>query len=79
MISIEVKRAANESNTSVLRRFSKRVQVAGIVRKTKARRAAERVQSHYKLKKAALKRLKRRHDYERGKKLGLVGNVLRHQ
>ncbi len=67
---IEVKREANESNSSVLRRFSKRVQGAGIIRRVKSRRAAERSQSHYKKKRSALKRLTRRAEYERLKKLG---------
>lgn len=67
---IEVKREQSESNSGVLRRFSKRVQGAGIIRLVKSRRASERPQSHYKKKKSALKRLTRRAEYERLKKLG---------
>ncbi len=67
---IQVTREQNESNSSVLRRFSKRVQGSGIIRQVKSLRAAERPQSHYKKKKSALKRLTRRAEYERLKKLG---------
>lgn len=67
---IEVTREGNESNSSVMRRFSKRVQSAGIIRRVKSLKAAERPQSHYKRKKSALKRLTRRAEYERLKKLG---------
>ena len=68
--SIEVKRESSESNSSVMRRFSKRVQGSGIIRRVKSLRAVERPQSHYKKKKSALKRLTRRAEYERLKKLG---------
>ncbi|MCC6290502.1 hypothetical protein IT398_00270 [Candidatus Nomurabacteria bacterium] len=67
---IEVTREGNESNSSVMRRFSKRVQTSGVIRRVKSLKAAERPQSHYKRKKSALKRLKRRTEYERLKKLG---------
>lgn len=68
--TIEIKREEGESSSSVLRRFQKRVQGAGIVRRVKKLRATERPQSHYKKKKSALKRLERRATYERLKKLG---------
>lgn len=70
MITIEVKRDPTESSSSVLRRFSKKVQGANILRKVKSLKARERPQSHYKKKRAALKRLSRREAYERLKKLG---------
>ena len=72
MIVIEVNRSAGESNSSIMRRFSKRVQSSGIVRKVKGLKSRERVQSHYKVKKAALKRLTKRVDRERLKKLGKI-------
>lgn len=75
MIRIEVKREGTESTSSALRRFSKKVQVSGVVRKVKSLKAAERPLSHYKKKKAALKRLTRRAAYERLKKLGKLPNA----
>ncbi len=68
--TIEVVRDGNESNSSLLRRFSKRVQGSGIIRRVKGLKAATRTESHYKRKKSALKRIERSAEYERLKKLG---------
>lgn len=67
---IEIKRESGESSSSLLRRFQKRVQGAGIIRRVKSLKSATRTQSHYKRKKSALTRLTRRAQYERLKKLG---------
>ncbi len=75
MIRIEVKRDQTESTGSALRRFSKKVQVAGVIRKVKSLKSVERPLSHFKKKKAALKRLTRRAAYERLKKLGKLPNA----
>lgn len=72
MIIIEVKRDSTESTSGVLRRFSKRVQGSGIVKRAKKLRFTERPLSHYKKKKSALVRLERRNAYERLKKLGKI-------
>ena len=72
MIKIEVKRDSTESTSGVLRRFSKRVQSSGNIRRAKSLRFTERPLSHYKKKKAALVKLERRAAYERLKKLGKV-------
>lgn len=74
MMSIEVTRGSNESNTSVLRRFTKRVQGSGLVRRTRNLRFHLRSQSELKKKKDALKRLKRRAEFERLWKLGKIKN-----
>ncbi len=78
MIMIEVKRDQSESTSSVMRRFSKRVQGSGIIKKIKARKSLERPLSQYKKKKSALKRLARRADYERLKKLGKIAAPVPH-
>ncbi len=72
MATIIVNRQANESTSSLLRRFSKRVQGSGLIRKVKAGRFQERTQSYFKRKKAALVRLDRRQANERLKKLGKI-------
>ncbi len=75
MITIEVTREPNESSSSVLRRFSKKVQSSNIIREVKALKAATRTQSHFKKKKSALNRLTRRAEIERLKKLGKLPSV----
>ncbi|MEK7505179.1 MAG: 30S ribosomal protein S21 [Patescibacteria group bacterium] len=72
MIRLEVKRQPNESTSSLLRRFSKRVQGSGMIKRAKALRFTERKQSYFKRKRAALVRLERRQGYERLKKLGKI-------
>jgi len=67
---IEVKKNPNENNSSILRRFSRRIQESGIIRKVKGTRYNLREESKLKVKKSALKRLARRAEIEHLKKLG---------
>lgn len=69
---IEVVKGATETNMSVMRRFSKRVSGAGLVKKTRNARYNERPKSALKKKKEALKRMGKRVAYERLKKLGKI-------
>ncbi|MEK7585365.1 MAG: hypothetical protein AAB455_02550 [Patescibacteria group bacterium] len=68
------KESASESNLSLIKRFSRRLQGAGVLRQVKARRYTERALSAYKKKQQALKRISRRAEYERKQKLGLVND-----
>jgi len=68
--TIEVKKASNESNMTLIRRFSRRVQEAGIIRTVKGQRYEERAPSKLDRKTSALNRLKRGKEVERLKKLG---------
>jgi probable rRNA maturation factor len=67
---IEVRKNPNENNSSVLRRFSRRIQESGIIRKVKGARYNVRKESKLKIKKSALKRMARRKEIEKLKKLG---------
>ena len=67
---IEVNKNPNENNSSILRRFSRRIQESGIVRKVKGARYNVRKESKLKIKKSALKKLTRRIEIEHLKKLG---------
>lgn len=69
---IEVKRNPSESTPSLLRRFSKRVTTAGILKLAKKRRYHERRKSNYKKKQEALKRLKSQAEWRRMYKLGKI-------
>ena len=72
MIRVEVKKNANETNASVIRRFTKRVQESSILSTARAHRYKERDPSVYTRKKKALKRISRFKDIQRKKKLGLM-------
>jgi len=67
---IEVRKNPNENNSSILRRFSRRIQESGIIRKVKGARYNVRKESRLKVKKSALKKLARRQEIEHLKKLG---------
>lgn len=67
---IEVKKNPNENNSSILRRFSRKIQESGIIHKVKGARYNERKESKLKAKKSALKRMGRRKEVEKLKKLG---------
>lgn len=69
---VEVKRNTNENNASVLRRFSRKVQDTHIIQKVKGGRYAERKPSKLVVKNGAIRRIKRKAEYERLKKLGKV-------
>jgi len=72
---VEVVKGANETNMSVMRRFSKRVSGSGIVRSSRSRRYNGRPKSELKKRQEALKRLVKRTNYERLKKLGKIKDV----
>ena len=67
---IEVNKNSNENNASVLRRFSRRIQESNIIQKVKGARYNKRKESKLKVKKGTLKRLERRTEIEKLRKLG---------
>jgi ribosomal protein S21 len=71
---IEVRKNPNENNSSVLRRFSRRIQESGIIRKVKGARYSVRKESKLKIKKSALKRMARRKEIEKLRKLGKMAS-----
>ncbi len=72
MINVEVKKTGTENNLSLIRRFTKSVQGAGVLTNVRERRYKERNQSKYTRKKMALKRLERRSIWNELLKLGKV-------
>lgn len=69
-INVEVSKNGSENSTSLLRRFTKRVQGSGILPRVRGLRYAERVLSHYKVKAKTLKSLKRKAEIAKLIKLG---------
>lgn len=76
MIKIEVQKSGSESNSSLIRRFSKRVQGAGILRKARSLRYSVRQESDLKKRQGALKKIGRREEYNRLRKLGKIKDVV---
>lgn len=70
MTNIELKKNPNENAMSVIRRFTRKMQESGVIIKVKGQRYAERPMSKLAEKNMMLKRLIRRTEVERLKKLG---------
>ena len=69
-VNVEVEKSGTETSASLLRRFSKRVQGAGIIQRVKGGRYKERNQSKYKVKVKTLSTIERRKGVEKLIKLG---------
>lgn len=69
-INIDLKRNANENGISLVRRFSRKMQEAGIIPQVKNNRYATRATSKLAQKNMRLRSLARRVEVERLKKLG---------
>ncbi len=70
--NVEVQKNNNESSANVIRRFTKRVQGAGIVPKVRGGRYYTRIKSRNIARFAKLKKLVKRVTYEKMVKLGKV-------
>ncbi|MCK5060087.1 MAG: 30S ribosomal protein S21 [Candidatus Pacebacteria bacterium] len=70
--NIKVERGGSENNLSILRRFTKRMQGSGILRRVRGRRYHSRALSQSVQKKQALKKLGKREKYEELVKLGKI-------
>jgi len=80
MIVIEVKKEnSSESNLSIIKRFGRRVQSSGMIRRLKSTRYASRPKSDFKRKRETLKRITRRAEIEHLRKLGKLPDVVSYQ
>ncbi len=70
MINVELKKNEHENATNLIRRFTRKIQESGIIIKVKGNRYAERPMSKLSEKVVALRRLTRRAEVEKLKKLG---------
>lgn len=68
--NVQVERNNNESSANVIRRFQKRVQNSGIVRRLRDNRYHKRVKSENVRRSTRLKKLAKKTEYERLYKLG---------
>lgn len=71
-INVKVEKNNNESSANVIRRFTKRVQGAGIVPKVRGARYYSRTKSRNVQRSAKLKKLEKRDAYEKLVKLGKI-------
>ncbi len=72
MINIEVEKGANENSLSLLRRFTKRVQGAGVLPRVRSIRYSSRAISEAVKRKKTLKVIRRREEIAHLVKLGKI-------
>ncbi|MBI2096431.1 MAG: hypothetical protein HYT43_02245 [Candidatus Taylorbacteria bacterium] len=77
MINVEVEKAPNETNSSLIKRFTKKVQSAGILPRVRSIRFKKRRPSKYAKKNRALKVLSHRRALEILIKLGKLPDKMR--
>lgn len=76
-VNVEVTRGPSENNLGVLRRFTKRVQGAGILPKVRSKRYSDRNKSENVEKAKTLKKLKKKEEIAELIKLGKMQEVSR--
>lgn len=72
MINVEIEKNPNENTSSVMRRFTKRMQSSGVLHRVRSLRYFKRSESKAARKKAALRSIERRAHYEEQSKLGTL-------
>ncbi|XKT74165.1 MAG: hypothetical protein ACJKTH_02290 [Patescibacteria group bacterium UBA2163] len=72
MISASVKKNSSENTMSLIRRFSKRVQGSGVVRRAKGIRFHQRAVSKNKRRDSALRRLAKQEKRQEMELMGLI-------
>jgi ribosomal protein S21 len=72
MINVSVAKHGTENATALIRRFTKRVQGAGIIRRVKSARYTERPKSLLRRKKSAIRRITRRAAHDEMDRMGLI-------
>ena len=77
MINAEVIKNDNESDTSIIRRFQKRVQGTGLIQRVRGGRYYSRQQSREVRRKHTLKVIGRREAFQEALKLGKVVETLK--
>ncbi len=69
---LQVKRDEKENNSSIVHRFTRAVIQSGIIKESRSRRFYERPLSDSAKKRAALKRIRAKEEYQRKWKMGEI-------
>jgi ribosomal protein S21 len=72
MINVEITKQGTENTMGTIRRFTKRVQGSGVLRRARSIRYFKRNESNYVKKSQALNRIQKREKYQELVKLGKI-------
>ena len=71
-VNVDITKSKNENNLGVLRKFSKKVKVSGVLQKKRSLRYFERSSSAFRKKADKLKRIEKTEEYIQKDKMGLL-------
>jgi ribosomal protein S21 len=77
MNNVAVEKTGNENSLGTLRRFTKRVQESGVLRRVRGIRYKDRNKSKYVTKKKTLKKLRKREEIQDQIKRGIAVEITR--
>ncbi len=70
--NVDIKKTKNDNNLGLLRKFSRRVKISGVLQKKRSLRYFERNTSDFKKKANALTKIEKRNEYENKEKMGTL-------
>lgn len=70
--NVDIKKTKNDNNLGLLRKFSRKVKISGVLQKKRSVRYFERNDSDFKKKENALTKIEKRKEYEHKEKMGLI-------
>jgi hypothetical protein len=70
--NVDVKKTKNDNNLGLLRKFSRKMKISGVLKKKRSLRYYSRALSDFKKKQNALIRIKKKKEYEKKEKMGLL-------
>lgn len=76
-VNVAVTKHGTENSMNLIRRFTKRVQGAGIIRRVKGARYYDRMKSKTKRRVSALRRIDRKEKQSEMERLGLIKETVR--
>tara|TARA_B100001179_G_C18360661_1_gene304748 strand:- start:93 stop:335 length:243 start_codon:yes stop_codon:yes gene_type:complete len=70
--NVDIKKTKNDNNLGLLRKFSRKVKISGVLQKKRSLRYFDRADSDFKKKANALTKIQKRKEYEHKEKMGLI-------
>lgn len=70
--NVDIKKSKNDNALGMLRKFSRKMKISGVLRKKRSLRYFERSKSDFQKKQDALNKIEKRKEYEYKDKMGLL-------
>lgn len=70
--NVDIKKTKNDNNLGLLRKFSRKVKISGVLQKKRSLRYFDRNESDFRKKGNALTKIKLRKEYEKKEKMGTL-------